>query len=52
MKKAAPKKMKLSRETVATLTNDQAKMVHGMLAVGQQQREIPWTSDSAKVCCA
>lgn len=52
MKKATPKKMRLSRETVATLTNDQAKMAQGALAGDYQQREIPWTSDSKNVCCA
>ena len=52
MKKTAPKKMKLSRETVCNLANDQVKAAQGAQAGGALQREIPWTSDSVNVCCA
>jgi hypothetical protein len=52
MKKTAPKKMKLSRETVGTLANDQVKAAQGALAGAKQRPEIPWTSNSVNVCCA
>ena len=50
MKKMTPKKLVLSRETLRYLTAEQAKA-----ALGEGpyiDREIPWTSDSAKICCA
>jgi len=50
MKKMTPKKLVLSRETLRYLTAEQAKE-----ALGQGtyiERDPPWTSDSAKICCA
>lgn len=50
MKKMAPKKLVLSRETLRSLTAEQAKE-----ALGEGPyigREPPWTSDSVKICCA
>jgi hypothetical protein len=49
MKKTAPKKMTLSRETLRRLTEEQAKAAQGGLFV---ERDPPWTSDSQKICCA
>jgi hypothetical protein len=44
MKKASPKKLTLSRETLLDLTDAQAKEVAGGLP--------RWTSNSVDVCCA
>jgi hypothetical protein len=50
MKKTTLKKLTLSRETLQSLTAEQAKGALGPNIV--RQPEVPWTSDSAKVCCA
>jgi len=50
MKKTAPKKMILTRETLHQLTTDQAQAVLGGLLY--QDRKYPETSDSKNVCCA
>jgi hypothetical protein len=54
MKKTAPKKMKLSRETVGTLANDQVKAAQGGAQAGGviKRPDVPWTSNSVNVCCA
>jgi len=49
MKKTAPKKMTLSRETLRKLTDEQAAAAQGGLFA---QKEPPLTSDSRNVCCA
>jgi hypothetical protein len=51
MKKNAPKKMTLSRETVGKLTAEQAKAAQGGQA-STIQPQLPWTSDSVRACCA
>ena len=50
MKKNAPKKMILTRETLHQLTSDQAQAVFGGLVY--EGRKYPDTSDSKNVCCA
>lgn len=50
MKKNAPKKMILTRETLHQLTAQQAEAVFGGLLY--QGRQLPETSDSKNVCCA
>jgi hypothetical protein len=50
MKKTAPKKMTLTRETLHQLTVNQAQAVFG--GVFYQTRRYPETSDSKNVCCA
>ena len=51
--KKTPKKLVLSRETLRDLTAEQAQ--GGALGpvphIGKEPN-VPWTSDSAKVCCA
>jgi hypothetical protein len=50
MKKTAPKKMTLARETLHQLTANQAEAAFG--GVVYQTRQYPETSDSRNVCCA
>jgi hypothetical protein len=50
MKKTAPKKMTLARETLHQLTVNQAEAAFGGLVY--QTRQYPETSDSRNVCCA
>lgn len=50
MKKNAPKKMTLTRETLHHLTDSQAEAVFG--GVIYKTRQYPDTSDSKNVCCA
>jgi hypothetical protein len=52
MKKTTPKKLMLSRETLRSLTAEQARAALGEGPYIVRQPEVPWTSDSAKVCCA
>jgi hypothetical protein len=52
MKKNAPKKMILSRETVGKLTAEQAKAAQGGQAGSTINQQLPWTSDSVRACCA
>jgi hypothetical protein len=50
MKKNAPKKMTLTRETLRELSTSQAEAIFGGLVY--QGRKYPDTSDSKNVCCA
>lgn len=52
MKKMTPKKLVLSRETLRSLTAEQAKGALGPAPYIGKEPNVPWTSDSAKVCCA
>ncbi len=52
MKKMTPKKLVLSRETLRYLTAEQARAALGDGPIIAREPDIPWTSDSAKVCCA
>src|SRR5262249_57231488 len=45
VKKTAPQKMTLSRETLGTLNDKDMKAILG-------GDVVPWTSDSQKACCA
>jgi len=52
MKKMTPKKLVLSRETLRSLTAEQAKAALGEGPYIGREPDIPWTSDSVKICCA
>jgi hypothetical protein len=53
MKKTTPKKLVLSRETLRYLTAEQTRAALGQGPyIGREPADIPWTSDSAKICCA
>ena len=45
VKKTAPKKMTLSRETLGSLSDKDMKAILG-------GEVVPWTSDSQNACCA
>lgn len=49
MKKLGIKKMTLTRETLRKLTDDQVREAEGGFVA---REDIPWTSDSVKICCA
>ena len=50
--KKTPKKLVLSRETLRDLTAEQAQGALGPVPHIGKEPNVPWTSDSAKVCCA
>lgn len=49
MKKNAPRKMTLTRETLHQLNPDQTKAAGGSIVI---QQPLPITTDSVRVCCA